>query len=61
MGTNARDPQNRTDAQHYQRRVEPPSQGGMEYDRCTHCGAELLVVLGGRRELEHADGCPLEQ
>lgn len=42
----------------YTEHVEPPEQGGGTYVRCTDCGRELLVSLGGRERLPHAEGCP---
>ena len=37
---------------------EPLDQGGKRYVRCEGCGRELLVDLGGRKQLAHRDGCP---
>lgn len=44
--------------QTYTRHIEPPEQGGKQYVRCTHCRRELLVELGGRKNLPHAPDCP---
>lgn len=42
----------------YTEHVEPAKQGGERYVRCEGCGRELLVALGGKENLVHADGCP---
>jgi len=41
----------------YSTHYEPAAQGGEEYVRCEGCGRELLLSLGGREKLVHADGC----
>ncbi|MFC7155178.1 SWIM zinc finger family protein [Halomarina halobia] len=38
---------------------EPAAQGGCEYIRCEGCQRELLISLGGRTVLCHAEGCPI--
>ena len=42
----------------YSEHVESSEQGGERYVRCEACGRELLVELGGRENLLHAEGCP---
>ena len=42
----------------YTEHVESPEQGGETYVHCVSCSRELLVSLGGRELLTHAEGCP---
>lgn len=41
----------------YTTHYEPLEQGGKEYVKCSDCGRELLVELGGWDNLVHKEGC----
>lgn len=58
MSTETPAPQESSGTDPYTEHIEPAAQGGERYVRCARCGRELLVALGGRDNLAHADGCP---